>query len=724
MSMFSKLFRGPRRAGAASRSEVVMGVVVTVESAVTAAGQKNFRPEDLDVAGDVHGVLSVVGEGRLKVERLMPIRAASPAVSAATTLVGSPLPSPGVTAFETKAQVVAPLAEGAGKSLSADLPQGRPLSVADFRLIRYLGGGGQGQVWLVEHTRSQRLYALKAANKRALGEAHYSSIFIEQDAMRMLSGNAFFNSLQGSFEDDEFFFVVMDYHPGGDLDTKIRKEPRAALDMRWVAAEILHAMEALHRRGIIHRDLKPQNVLFNARGEAVVADLGLARMFGRTTADQPWRRKNALWQLREDLPDFVAGTAPVNVTQAQCGTLHYMAPEVFAGREYSYEVDVWSFAVTVYEMLHGGKLPFGGDDGISKEEYVRRVMMEQVEVDDDVDPDASDLLHTMFAKDPLRRPTWEQIKEHPWFDPINWAELALRQPLPAPACPKGLEPAPGVGSVEFGEPYAPGTTEHPFFLWASPELTAAPPAAEPVLERKPSKWRRLPKAKKLQSLFARETTRASPRANIPSVPRKDPHAELAPRRAPRRSPTTRCTRSAATAAYTAVARARPAGTATPAGCAATTTAKFEAIAISNSDLSRVDGSPTHTLARHRGTRSTAPSSSSLPYLKDSGAMSRDAAILPSLSADCYSSRSAGEASEALAASHFVGTLSSTSLTGSGSSSSSGSGSGSGTGSGSGLNGKVPRTRWLGIVRRLDIWWSRRGAKEVRRVEGGRMDLLE
>ncbi|KAI0668905.1 kinase-like domain-containing protein, partial [Trametes maxima] len=279
----------------------------------------------------------------------------------------------------------------------------RALNIDDFRLLRYLGGGGQGQVWLVEHTRSRRLYALKAANKRALGAAHYASVFVEQDVMKMLSGNAFFNSLQGSFEDDEFFFVLMDYHPGGDLDTRIRKEPRAALDMRRVAAEILHAMEALHRRGIIHRDLKPQNVLFNARGEAVVADLGLARTFGRT-----------------DLPDFVAGTgaALVDVTRAQCGTLHYMAPEVFAGEGYSYGVDVWSFAVSVYEMLHGGKLPFGGDDGISKEEFVRRVMVEQVEVNDDVDPDASDLLHTMFAKDPLRRPTWEQIKEHPWFDPM------------------------------------------------------------------------------------------------------------------------------------------------------------------------------------------------------------------------------------------------------------------------------------------------------------------
>ncbi|KAI0651324.1 kinase-like domain-containing protein [Trametes meyenii] len=372
MHLFNKLFRGTKNAKAALVPAVVVGVVITVESAETVASSvEQFQPKVLDVAGDVHGVLTVVGENQLRVERLEVIETTSPTPSNATTLVGSPNPSHAVTVCEAKPEVVAPPAsEDAPKSVSADgpSPAARALNINAFRLLRFLGGGGQGQVWLVEHIATKKLYALKAMNKSAIGEAHYSSAFVEQDVMKLLSGDAFFNSLKGSFEDDEFFFVLMDYHPGGDLHDKIKKGPLAEGEVRRIAAEILHAMEVLHKRGIIHRDLKPQNILFNARGEAIVADLGLARTFGRSTDEQPWR-KNVKWQLREDHPDFVPATKAGDRTRAQCGTLRYMAPEVLAKYEYSYEVDVWSFAVTLYQMLHGGKLPFGGDENVPTMEF-------------------------------------------------------------------------------------------------------------------------------------------------------------------------------------------------------------------------------------------------------------------------------------------------------------------------------------------------------------------
>ncbi|KAI0644037.1 kinase-like domain-containing protein [Trametes meyenii] len=403
---------------------VAVDIAVTFESAETVVRAVDLRPEDLDDAGDVHGRITIDEAGIVvscTIEHLIAVDTPSPALSTATTLVGSPVSPSAVTIFEKKQSKLALKPPSPTKTVqpyrafpSATRGAPRTLAMEDLRLIRYLGGGGQGQVWLVEHIARRELYALKVVSK-AVGRASFAPVFLEQDVMRRLAGSTFFGTAKASFEDWEFFYILMDYQPGGDLESIVEKGRLGDREARKIAAEIVLAMEDLHGRGIIHRDLKPQNVLFNARGQAVVADFGLARTFGLTTEDQPWR-KESMWRNKEDLVDFdPAGL--VDVTLAHCGTFHYMAPEIFARTGYSYPVDVWSFAVTLYEILHG-KLPFEGEEDIPEVEFISRIMLEEVEIASYVHPDARDLLQAMFSKDPLKRPTWTQMKSHPWFSPM------------------------------------------------------------------------------------------------------------------------------------------------------------------------------------------------------------------------------------------------------------------------------------------------------------------
>ncbi|KAI0367265.1 kinase-like protein [Pilatotrama ljubarskyi] len=291
----------------------------------------------------------------------------------------------------------------------------RVLKTDDFRIIRILGEGGQGMVSLVEDLVTRKLYALKAISKHMVLTQDLPTVFVEQDVMKTLSGNPFFTSLKGSFEDEDHFFLLTDYCSGGDLNDKIRQQGRLSTDeARLFAAQIVLGMEELRRQRIIHRDIKPKNILINAQNEVIISDFGLSRMFGRTVDEQPWRLRK-IWQTKEDRPEYVpeAGFA-TDKTKAACGTFAYIAPELYTG-EHSYEADVWSFAVMLYEMLHG-KLPFGFEGNVPSKEFISRVVSEEVEVGQEVDADASDLLIAMLAKDPLRRPTWEQIKAHPWFD--------------------------------------------------------------------------------------------------------------------------------------------------------------------------------------------------------------------------------------------------------------------------------------------------------------------
>ncbi|KAI0354057.1 kinase-like protein [Trametes cingulata] len=305
---------------------------------------------------------------------------------------------PSASPATSAAQVGALKSVAVSKSEAMKQPK-RILKTDDLRIIRILGEGGQGMVSLVEDLVTKKLYALKAISKHMVQTQDLPTVFVEQDIMKTLSGNPFFTSLKGSFEDEDHFFILTDYCSGGDLNDRIRRQGKLSTDeARQFAAQIVLGMEELRRQRIIHRDIKPKNILINDQNEAIISDFGLSRMFGRT-----------------DRPEYVpeAGAA-ADKTQAACGTFAYIAPELYTG-DHSYEVDVWSFAVMLYEMLHG-KLPFGFESNIPSKEFISRVVLEEVEVGADVDADASDLLVTMLAKDPLRRPSWEQVKAHPWFD--------------------------------------------------------------------------------------------------------------------------------------------------------------------------------------------------------------------------------------------------------------------------------------------------------------------
>ncbi|KAH9896508.1 kinase-like domain-containing protein [Cubamyces lactineus] len=341
------------------------------------------------------------------------------ALSNVTTLVGSPVPSNPASPFltaegpEDKAKlsaasrttlVASELPEA--KEVDASAPEPtceRVLKIEDFRVIRVLGEGGQGLVMLVHDKLTNKLFALKAIKKEVLPTKDFLTAFVEQNIMQTFAGNPFFTALKGSFEDDDHFYLITDYLSGGDLSNRIRKQGKLPNnEARRYAAQIILGMEELRRQRIIHRDIKPQNILLNAQDEAIISDFGLARTFGRTDIEEDGDELEP--SLRKDQ------------TQAACGTFGYIPPEMFESGTHSYEADVWSFAVTLYEMLHG-KLPFGYENReMPTNEAISHVVLDAVEIDDHVDPDANDLLQAMLAKDPMRRPTWEQIKEHPWFD--------------------------------------------------------------------------------------------------------------------------------------------------------------------------------------------------------------------------------------------------------------------------------------------------------------------
>ncbi|KAI0646064.1 kinase-like domain-containing protein [Trametes meyenii] len=392
------------------------------------------------------------------------------------------------------------------------------LSTADFRPIKVLGRGGQGTVLLVQYAGDGRLYALKAQEKKRMEIREYAFVFGEQDAMRRVVGDARSAQLKASWEDKEYFYLLTDFYAGGDLSTHMVKGTFSKSDAPRICAQLVLSLEALHSRRIMHRDIKPRNVLFTRTGRAILADYGLARTYGRSCAQEPWR-EYALWDHKDHVfAPFCAGTdCAMDATRRGCGTLGYSAPEAEGGWAYSYEADVWSLGVVFYEMLNG-KLPFGiryesNDAG----KVLGQKQKEPVMVNSDVDAAAHDLLYLMLEKDPLRRPSLSEIKAHAWFASINWDELAQCElPVP-PRLAEDAEPTKEALRFEFGTPYPDGAGPHHWFPWVSSSL---PPVVADVSNPsgKPLRGSPVQRSPPLRSASPCIGSPASPQLPTPAAP--------------------------------------------------------------------------------------------------------------------------------------------------------------------------------------------------------------
>jgi serine/threonine-protein kinase len=267
---------------------------------------------------------------------------------------------------------------------SAGAPELLDLSgqtLGDYRLLRRLGQGGMGQVYLAEQLSLQRKVALKimradlAASPTALKRFQAEAMAVA----RVTHGNIV--QVYQIGEANGLHYMALEYVEGRTLREFIVKKgpPDLALAlsiMRQVAA----ALQEAHEAGIIHRDIKPENILLTRKGEVKVADFGLSRCFG-------------------------ADLQPLNLTQSgvSMGTPLYMSPEQVQGKEVDPRTDLYSFGVTCYHMLTG-QPPFRGQNPFDV--AVQHVQNEPVplwQMRPDLPAELGTIVHRLMAKDPNHR---------------------------------------------------------------------------------------------------------------------------------------------------------------------------------------------------------------------------------------------------------------------------------------------------------------------------------
>ncbi|KIY43591.1 kinase-like protein [Fistulina hepatica ATCC 64428] len=289
------------------------------------------------------------------------------------------------------------------------------MHIQDFEILKLLGSGGSGRVFLARHKLTQVTLALKIIRKKGLSSNRIHDVLTEQRLLVHLSimpsHNQQFVKLLASWNDEVNFYLAMEYLPG-DMAIELAKcrkfeEKRA----QFCLAEIILALETLKAQGIMHRDIKPSNLLFRPDGHIVLADFGNGR-----TCD-------TLSSTYCGPPPECHSTDPFD-KDSSCGTPSYMSPEMHLGDWYSYEVDLWSTGVVLYRMLTG-KMPFGHSAGTVS--VAKQVIDDQLDIEEDISPAARDLLQKLLAKSPWARIKLEDIKSHPFLRGINWKRVSSRK---------------------------------------------------------------------------------------------------------------------------------------------------------------------------------------------------------------------------------------------------------------------------------------------------------
>uniref|UniRef100_A0A0D3G4V2 non-specific serine/threonine protein kinase n=1 Tax=Oryza barthii TaxID=65489 RepID=A0A0D3G4V2_9ORYZ len=343
-----------------------------------------------------------------------------------------------------------------------------------------------GSVYLVELRGTSAFFAMKVMDKASIASRNKMARAETEREILGLLDHPFLPTLYTHFETDKFYCLVMEYCSGGNLHSLRQKQPSKHFSepaARFYVAEVLLALEYLHMLGIVYRDLKPENVLVRDDGHIMLSDFDLSlrctvcptlvksssvhatgsggsgscggigsrgdaidggesmpanqgciqpsSFFPRIL---PRRSRKAS---KSDMGLLLNGAAAVEFN-AEPTEAVYLAPEIIRGEGHGSAVDWWTLGIFLYELIHGAT-PF---KGAGNRATLCNVIEQPLRFPSDggASAVARDLIRGLLVKEPHKRIAFTrgatEIKQHPFFDGVNWA---LVRSLTPPSVPEPVD---------------------------------------------------------------------------------------------------------------------------------------------------------------------------------------------------------------------------------------------------------------------------------------------
>lgn len=308
-------------------------------------------------------------------------------------------PETTIPAASTPAAVAAP-AEAASNAYKLD----------NFELGVTLGTGTFGRVRFATFKENKdRVCAIKMLKKAdVINLQQVEHIIAEKDILEAISkgkdgmeSHPFIVNLFGTFQDDTYLYMILEYVNGGEFFTHLRREGRLDNNRaKFYAASVVLIFQHLHKVDVIYRDLKPENLLLDHQGYLKITDFGFA--------------KKVTFK-----------------TYTLCGTPEYIAPEVLLNKGHGKGVDWWTLGILMYEMLSGSP-PFMDDDHM---EIYHKILEGKVQFQKFFDRQSKALIKRMLCADLTKRYGClkngaKDIMNHKWFNGFKFEQLLKRELVP------------------------------------------------------------------------------------------------------------------------------------------------------------------------------------------------------------------------------------------------------------------------------------------------------
>ena len=275
------------------------------------------------------------------------------------------------------------------------------VTLNDFQIIKLLGKGAFGKVLLVYNEELKKYFAMKTLRKDYIKKNQQTKHTKEERKILEKIDYPFISKLYYAFQNEKKLFMITEYMPGGEMFYHLHMNDHFNENKaRFYIAEIVLAINHLHKNNILYRDLKPENILLDELGHIKLTDFGLSKIMNNIEKDR---------------------------TYTVCGTPIYVAPEVLTGQGYNKLVDWWSVGVLLYEFL-AGYSPYRE----ARTKIDIKIYKKNLEQDPLISDTAFDLIKKLCTFDVSKRigKNFEDIKNHEFFKDIDWVKLEKKEITP------------------------------------------------------------------------------------------------------------------------------------------------------------------------------------------------------------------------------------------------------------------------------------------------------
>ena len=320
----------------------------------------------------------------------------------------------------------------------------KKISIFDFEPLKIIGKGAFGEVRVCRYIPNNTIVAIKKMKKEEMHKKNQVlHVRAERDVLSEAK-NEWIVDLKFSFQDQNYLYLGMEFLPGGDLMSLLMaRDILPEQEAKFYAAEIVMAIESVHKLDCIHRDLKPDNVLIDSDGHIKLSDFGLTkkldiklidnnlqnelRNFGNTNygSNSNSRFKNLSYAQQFSQFKSMKSKKRRAFAYSTVGTPDYIAPEVIRQKGYGQEIDWWSLGVIMFEMMIGYP-PFFSE---SSTETCKKILdwknTLNIRPEANISKEAEDILRKLIT-DPENRlgvNGADEIKSHPFFKGIDWNHI-------------------------------------------------------------------------------------------------------------------------------------------------------------------------------------------------------------------------------------------------------------------------------------------------------------